>query len=280
VQLSQNWPGQPQQPQGTPQQQPAQPGNPYQQYPQGYPQQGYPQPYSPYQMPQVHPMAYAAQMQGWGGQYLRAGMMLIVTGILVGLCGLGCGALAMAPLEEAMANAQMDPQLAAMMTPQMMRVALIAFAVGSMIYAVLAVIFGVMVRKQSRGAAIGGIVITSIVVAYLLLNTVAGAVQVARLGAQGLVGVCMMIVPMVVGAWQLMWLIGALRSGGQVRGMQDQMQMQYWQMMAMQQAQQQQYQQMTQRQQLQQNSEVTGQKSEVRSQNSESEKKEGGEGPV
>lgn len=266
--MSQIPPGQqPQYPQGNPQQ----PGNPYQQYSQGqFPQQGYPQPYSPYQMPQVHPMAYAAQMQqGWGGQYLRAGMMLIVTGILVGLCGLGCGALAMAPLEEAMANAQMDPQLAAMMTPQMMRMALIVIAVASMIYAVLAVIFGIMVRKQSRGAAIGGIVITSIVVAYLLINMVAGVFQVARMGAQGLLGMCVMIVPLGVGAWQLMWLIGALRSGGQVRAMQNQMQMQYWQMMAMQQAQQQQYQQMQQQR-----------NSEVRSQNSELEKKEGGEGQV
>src|SRR5207245_9454735 len=70
------------------------------QYPQqqGYPQQGqypqqYPAPYSPYQMPQVHPMAYAqAQVQGLGWQFSRAGMMLIITGSRLGLCGLECGA--------------------------------------------------------------------------------------------------------------------------------------------------------------------------------------------
>ena len=227
-------------------------------YPQGYPQQapgqayaGYPQgqyPYSPYQMPQVHAMAYAAQMQqGWGGQFLRAGMMLIITGTLVGLCGIGCGAMAAMPLEQMMAEAPMDPQVAAVMTPQMMKLALIVLAVGSVIYAALAIVFGVMVRKQSRGATIGGIVITSIILAYLLFNMAFGAVQVARMGPQGFVGICVMVVPMVVGAWQLTWLIQALRSGGQLRAMQNQMQMQqmqYWQMMAMQQGQQQQQQMM------------------------------------
>jgi hypothetical protein len=150
------------------------------------------------------------------------------------------------------------------MTPQLMKVVLIVIAVASLIYAVLAIAFGVMVRRQSKAATIAGIVLTSLVLAYLVLNMLSGLVQMGRMGAQGLVGVCVMVVPVVVGVWQLMWLIGALRSSGQLRAKQNQMQMQNWQMMAMQQ-QQQQYQQM-----MQQNSEVKNQNSE--------QKKDGGEG--
>src|SRR6476646_9164630 len=112
-------PQQPQYPQGYPQQQPGQ----QPQYPQGYAQQqGYPQgqfpqqypaAYSPYQMPQVHPMMYAqAQMQGMGWKFQRAGMMLMITGGLMALCGLACGAMGMMPLDQVLANAQLDPQMA------------------------------------------------------------------------------------------------------------------------------------------------------------------------
>jgi hypothetical protein len=233
--VSQYPPGQqPQYPQGYPQQ----PG-----YPQGqYPQQ-YPQPYSPYQMPQVHPMAYAAaQVEGLGWHYSRAGMMLIITGSLMALCGLACGAMGMMPqLEQAMANAQMDPEVAALITPQMMKMFLFVIAAGSLLYALLAVVFGIMVRKQSKGATIAAIVLSSLVVAYLAINLLAGLFQIAKLGPQGMLGACMIVVPLAVCIWQLMWLIQALRSAGPLRAMQGQMQMQYWQMMQMQQ---QQYQQM------------------------------------
>jgi hypothetical protein len=219
------------------------------QYPQqqGYPPQGqypqqYPQPYSPYQAPQVHPMAYAAaQMQGMGWQFSRAGIMLIITGGLMALCGLGCGAMAFMPLEEALANAQMDPEVAALMTPRMMKLALFVIAGGSIVYAALAIILGVMVRRQSKGAAIAGIVITSLILAYLGFNMLEGLVQMNRLGPKGFIGACIMLVPLVIFVWQLVWLIGAVKSAAPLKAMQGQMQMQYWQMMQMQQ---QQYQQM------------------------------------
>jgi hypothetical protein len=269
---------QPQNPQNNSGQQPQHPqGYPSQQgYPQGQWPQQYPMPYSPYQMPQVHPMAYA-QAQSLGWQSSRAGMMLIVTGSLMALCGLGCGALAMGPLEQAIAQAPMDPQLAAMMTPKMIKAAFFAFAAGSVLYAVLAIIFGIMVRRQSRGGTIAGIVLSGLVIAYLLLNMLMGLVQMGA-GPQAIMGECVMIVPLVVFVWQLMWLIRALRTAGPMGAMAGQMQqMQYWQMMQMQQAQQQQYQQYQQMiagQQGQGTPPQAQQNSEVRIQNSE-EKKEG-----
>src|SRR4029079_1784626 len=104
--------------------------------------------------------------------------------------------------------------------------------------------------------------------AYLALNMLSGLFQIGQMGAQGLIGVCVMIVPLAVGVWQLMWLIAAVRTSGQLRSMQSQMQMQYCQMMAMQQQQQQQYQQMIQ-QQMVTPPPAPVQNSEVRSQNSE-----------
>jgi hypothetical protein len=132
-------------------------------------------------------------------------------------------------------------------------------------------------------------VLSGLVIAYLLLNMLMGPLQMG-MGANALMGECMMVVPLAVMIWQLMWLIGALRTAGPLRAMAGQMQMQYWQMMQMQQAQQQQYQQMVaqQRQGTQPTAAPTQpqgeeKNSELRTQNSE-EKKErdeaGGGGQV
>jgi len=220
----------------------------YPQYPQqqGYPPQGqypqqYPAPYSPYQAPQVNPMAYAhAQLQGLGWQFSRAGMMLIITGSVMALCGLACGAMGLMPLEQMMAEAPMDPQLQAMMTPQMMKLFLFIIGGASLLYAVLAIVLGIMVRKHGKAATITAIVVTSLVLAYLLINILGGLLQMGKLGGQALLGECAVVPAFIVGLWQLIWLIQALRSSGPLAAMQSQMQMQYWQMMQMQQ---QQYQQ-------------------------------------
>ena len=220
-------------------------------------------------------MAYAqAQVQGLGWQFSRAGMVLIITGSLMGLCGLACGAMGLMPLEQVMADAPMDPQLAAIMTPQMMKVALFVIAGGSVLYAVLAIVLGIMVRKQSKGATIAAVVVTSLVVAYLLVNMLGGLLQMGRLGAQAMIGECVMLVPLVICVWQLLWLIQALRSFSPLKAMQGQMQMQYWQYMQMQQVQ---YQQMMAAQQQGQGTRDMGQgaeNSEVRSQKSEDERKD------
>jgi hypothetical protein len=257
--LSQNPPGQ----------QPQQP-----QYPQGYPQQPYPQgqfpqqypaPYSPYQMPQVHPMMYAqAQMQGASWKFSRAGMMLMITGGLMGLCGIGCAAMGLMPMDQVLANAQLDPQMAAMMTPELLKAIFFGLGAGGVLYAVLAIILGIMVRRGSKGATITAIVITSLVVAYLVINFLAGLFQISKLGPQGAMGECIIVVPLAVCVWQLVWLISAVKSGPSLAAAQGQMQMQYWQMMQMQQ---QQYQQMMAAQQQgqgQQNSEVRSPKPEER----------------
>ncbi len=207
------------------------------QYPQGYPQQ-YPTPYSPYQMPQVHPMAYAqAQMQRLGWQFSRAGMMLMITGGLMALCGLACGGMSLMPLDQALANAQLDPEVAAIMTPQMVKVALFIFATGSLLYAVLAIVLGIIVRRQSKAATIAAIVLTSLVLVLLLVNMLSGLAQVSRLGAQGAMGECVLLIPLAIFIWQLLWLIQALRTLSPLKAVQAQMQMQYWQMMQMQQQQ-------------------------------------------
>jgi glucan phosphoethanolaminetransferase (alkaline phosphatase superfamily) len=181
------------------------------------------------------------------------------------LCGMACGGMGLMPLDQIMANAQMDPELAAMMTPQMMKLFLFVIAGGSILYAVLAIIFGMMVRKQNKGATIAAIVLTSLVVVYLLFNILGGLLQIGKLGPQGMVGICVIFVPLIVCTWQLWWLIQAIRSASPLREMHGQMQMQYWQMMQVQQ--QQQYQQMMAAQ--QQGQAASQQKSEVRSQKTE-----------
>jgi hypothetical protein len=207
---------------------------PYQQYPQQAYQQAYGQqyPYSPYSMPQVNPLMYAqAQTEGLAWPFKRAGTMLLITAGLVVLCGVGCGGIAMMPqLEQAMAQAQMDPQVAAIMTPQMFRTVMMILAGASVLYAIIATILGVMVRRQSVGATIAAIVLVSIVLIYLLINMLGGFVQMGP-GGQMLLGECALLVPLALFGWQLAWLIQALRSGSAIRAAQMQMQMQYWQYM-------------------------------------------------
>jgi len=257
--LSNEWPQQPQQPQ-YPQGYPQQQG-----YPQGQFPQQYPMPYSPYQMPPVHPMMYAqAQMQGASWKFQRAGVMLMITGGLMALCGLGCGGMGLMPMDQVLSSPQMDPQIAAMVTPEFLKALFFGVAAGAIVYAVLAIVLGINVRRGSKGATITAIIITSLLLAYQVVNVLGGLFQIGRLGAQGVLVECVLIVPLAVCVWQLVWLIGALRSAPTLAAMQGQMQMQYWQMMQMQQ---QQYQQMMaaqQQGQAQQNSEIRSQNSEAR----------------
>src|SRR5258706_3609790 len=193
-------------------------------------------------MPQVHPMAYAqAQMQGLGWRFSRAGIMLMITGALMALCGMACGGMGLMPLDQVLANAQMDPEVAAMVSPQILKIFLFAVAGGSILYAIAAVVLGVIVRRQSKAATVAAIILTSLLLALPFPKILNGLVHISRLGAQGAMGECVLLIPLAILVWQLVWLIQALRSLSPLKAMQSQMQMQYWQMMQMQQ---QQYQQM------------------------------------
>jgi hypothetical protein len=200
--------------------------------------------------------------------------MLFVTGGLMTLCGLLCGVTAMgAPWEQVIADMPADPAVREMMTVSFLRGLTVTLGVGALVLGILSIVLGVMVRRGSMGATIGGIIVTIIMASPfgLMLLSVPRAMSMGgTAGAQALMGVCVTLVPLVLLIWQLVWLIQAVRQSSTLRAAQAQMQMQmqYWQYAQMQQ-QQQQYGQ---------------QNSQVRIQNSEGGGKEGegmgGQGPA
>jgi hypothetical protein len=93
--------------------------------------------------------------------------------------------------------------------------------------AVLELALGGFVRRGSRGAAIGGIVLTFLVLGYLALDLFAGMSQ----GMPNVVmmGLCVLAVPIALLVWQLVWLFQANAAAGRWSAWQAQYAGQYYQ---------------------------------------------------
>jgi len=105
---------------------------------------------------------------------------------------------------------------------------------------IIFIVLGIFVHKGSRGAAITAIIFTALALVLLSCMTISSVMQSGRVqGGRGesMAGACMMLAPLAMMVWQLIWCIGAAKAAGEYRAMQQQMQMQYWQYMQMQQQQ-------------------------------------------
>lgn len=204
-------------------------------------------------------MAYGGQQHGFNfmGRMLRAAVLLYISGGILAIAGLSClGLVTAGPWQQIYAQMPMDPALSEL-TPELFRGVLGTMGGMISLAGIIFIVLGIFIQKGSRGAAIGAIVFTVIVLLLLSCLTISSLVNVGRLqgsGGQSMLGICMMIAPVLLMVWQLIWCIGAASAAGSYRAMQTQMQMQYWQYMQMQQ----QYQQM----QANQQPEVRDQKSE------------------
>jgi hypothetical protein len=211
-------------PQSQDPQQPQQPAGPD-------PAMGYPSTYAPDYSPTYSPgysPGYSPQYGFWPyyltppeallGPARRASLMLFLLGGLLLLAMTCMGASVIGETDEALAKGiedmrQVSPEAAAIYTPQILRTAQGAMAVMIGLLGLTAIILGVVVRSGSRASSITALVLVvlpTLCVALLTLCTLVGG------PAMFLAVVAFMLIPFILSAMTISFLIGAIRAAGQV----------------------------------------------------------------
>lgn len=198
------------------------------------------QPQSPYPYP-PYPSPYAPPQAGTyfgdpGDTILaparRAAMLMFVLGgliMLLGICN-GAQALVVGAEEFAKVNERFSvpggPPTP--FSPETLRTMSLVMA-GVTLFAGLAyVAVGAAVRRGSRGAAIGGIVLSVLAMLFALL-VVAGSLLAAIAAPPMLACACGSLLPVSLFGLLIWWLVQSLRAVANWRVVQAQYQMQYWQ---------------------------------------------------
>lgn len=185
----------------------------------------YPSPYPP-QSPQQ--FGYAPTMDDPRLPARRAGIFMIVLGILMLLMG-GCmGAVGVA-LPSLMG--QMPPEQIKVFTDIEARfhispgTLLLGFGIFMFVFGLVYIVMGFVVRGGGLGSVITSIVLTVLTVLYLVLNLITSLFE----GAGGAGGACVSVLALAMFGLLLVWLIQAARASTRIRGMQSQYQQQYMQ---------------------------------------------------
>ncbi len=173
------------------------------------------------------------QVQNLMAVFRRAGILMVVLGVLALLMG-GCfGAAAGLVRWE-----RMQPDVVEMVrefestTAISFRAAMAVLSVMMVVPAVLMIVLGFFVRKGSRGAVIAGVVLAGLGLLFSLWNMV-GSMTMG--GPQAMGGICMSLLMLAVLGLLMVWLVQALRAVGPLREAQTAYQGQYWQYMQSQQ---------------------------------------------
>lgn len=194
----------------------------------------YPSPYQP-PTPQLQgPMDYYGNPAGGAGlsRANRAGVLLVLLAgfTFVGaLCCAGFGAmLPQMMAENPQAMADMPPQVRNL-TPKMWQMTVLVMAGLMIVLAMVLGVLGYFVRKASKGAMIGAIIVCALVLVYFGINLLAGLAGISGGGPQAMAGACVLVVPVVVFGLQVLWLVQALPDANAAARMRDAYAQQYWQ---------------------------------------------------
>jgi hypothetical protein len=118
----------------------------------------------------------------------------------------------------------------------------IVSGVASVAMGIISIILAIFVRGGRRGATIGAIVLSCLLLLLLLINGLSSLLQGMRNSAgpnaslQLVFSMCFAVAALAVFGLQLYWLILALRAAPNVQALQNQFQAQYWQYWQQQQA--------------------------------------------
>jgi hypothetical protein len=159
----------------------------------------------------------------------RASVMMFVLGalsLLMGACSAGVGAMIPQMLQQpdfAAALAQ-NPEI----SPQLLQTRCVGFGILSLVFGMALIVLGVFVRRGGPGPIIGAIVVTSLALLIVLLNTI-GPIVSPRFGAQLGGVICMGVVALALLVLLLVWLIQAARAAPHVRLYRAQYAAGYWQ---------------------------------------------------
>ncbi len=141
----------------------------------------------------------------------RAGILMLVAGSLMMLCGGGFGMGLLVPFDELFrTNPDAVRQLRELGDPQtVFRSIVVGFMAFNIAVGLLLAVLGVFVYRCSQVAATLGTVLMSLLLLMFTLMTLGAMAQ-----PQSAV---VMIVPIGVSVWLLVWLVGAMRAASRLR---------------------------------------------------------------
>ena len=189
-----------------------------------FPQPG---PYGPPQPPT--PMdwgGYPAGATDLLGPARRAAVLMWVLGVVLLLLG-GClGALGagMPTLRQQPQFEQALRQLETQAPGDLLGMLFVIMGVVTSVVAVAYIVLGFFTRRGGLGAIITSLVLSGLVAAYLVLNTVVSLAS----GAGGLGGACIGVIGLALHGVLITWLIQAVRASARVRALQAQYAAQPW----------------------------------------------------
>lgn len=194
----------------------------------------------PYQPPQG-PLGYGFYQQPVNpiGPARRASVMMWVLAALLLLCGVGFIAIVstvdLNPLveqSERIYGPEMAAQMkAAGMNADQMRLSGYFWGAVGLVAGVLMGVLGLLVFRGRMWAIISSIVLVSLLTLLNLCSAGLSLLVMARAGPKGLVGGCVMLVPLAVCCVLLYFLAQAAKAVTASTRMQQYMQLQYWQSM-------------------------------------------------
>lgn len=162
----------------------------------------------------------------------RAGTLVIVLGVLIGLFGACNGGQAIVQSPADIAEQQAELRKAGLPTEspfsfEAIRTINVVGGVLLLLLGVGLIVNGVYVRRGSSGAAVVGLVLTGglgLLAGATVLLFVIGAFMAPLLGVMA----CMFVVPFALLIWAFVWLVSAARHGSRVAAAQQQYQSQYY----------------------------------------------------
>ena len=169
----------------------------------------------------------------------RAGILQMIVGSLLLLCGVCVGALPWTLdigdlfAQSGMAVPELPP---GMSVEQVFRILYTSIGAAGGLLGVALLVLAVYVRKGSMGAAITSIMIDGLVLLFLALNLIGALIQMASQPAVGILTVIIVLVPMSLFGLNVAWLISAARNASRVAAARQQIQVQYQQYQQHQQA--------------------------------------------
>lgn len=189
----------------------------------------YPSPYQP-PVPTGPMYGYDPALDAALAPARRAGILMFILGGLLflgGVCCVGVGALLpqlMQQQPEAFRELENMPEG---VTIEMIRTAIIAVSAAGIVYALAFVVLGIFVRKGSTGAIITTLIMSVLAVLLLAFWTLSGLLG----GSAGnpMAAVCIFALPLALHVLLIVWLIQAIRAGGEVAAARSQSMQQYWQ---------------------------------------------------
>jgi hypothetical protein len=191
--------------------------------PGAYPPQYAPMPYGQPAYTGVDPLAPAK----------RAGMLMIVLGVIGLLCG-GAGVLAAVNWDKIIAA--QPPEMRSQLPANASKSQLLIQPIATLVISVLFLGFGIAVRGGRRGPILAATILTGLLLGLCVLAALISGAGAAAGNPLGIVNACFLLIIAGVLLWQFLWLRTPLRSHREFQQAQAAYQAQYWQYMQAQQA--------------------------------------------